>query len=212
MDSQTLDGIVEIANKKRVTILSDEVYGPISFVKTKSILEYDGLHSHVLSNGFSKMFTMTGWRIGWAVAAENLSNSIRKVHDYLTIGAPTPLQEALVTALSFPASYYDQLARMYEQKRDQMLTILDEAEFEYFRPEGAYYILAEAPSEFNDDLDYANYLIKTVGVAALPASALYHDKELGRRKIRFAYCKRDATLEEVGKRLCKLKPRQHSNI
>jgi aminotransferase len=168
------------------------------------------MHNQTVTvSGASKTYSVTGWRVGWAVAEENLSNSIRKIHDYLTIGAPTPLQEALVTALNFPQKYYDQLAKMYEDKRNQMLKLLDEAAVKYYRPEGAYYILAEAPTEFNDGLEYANYLIKNVGVAVLPASALYHDKDLGKRKLRFAYCKKDETLQEVGKRIKKLKPPQY---
>ena len=215
LDTGSMKLIADLCEEYGTVAVVDEIYEHIIYDGKEhvSLASIGNMHNQTVTvSGASKTYSVTGWRIGWAVAAENLSNPIRKIHDYLTIGAPTPLQEALVTALSFPASYYDQLARMYEQKRDQMLTILDEAEFEYFRPEGAYYILAEAPSEFNDDLEYANYLIKTVGVAVLPASALYHDKELGRRKIRFAYCKRDATIEEVGKRMCKLKPCQHSNI
>jgi len=215
LDTGSMKLIADLCEEYGTIAVVDEIYEHIIYDGKEhvSLASIGNMQNQTVTiSGASKTYSVTGWRIGWAVAAENLSNSIRKIHDYLTIGAPTPLQEALVIALGFPASYYDQLARMYEKKRDQMLTLLDEAEFEYCRPEGAYYILAEAPSAFKDDLEYANHMIKTVGIAVLPASALYHDKELGKRKIRFAYCKRDVTIEEVGKRMRKLKPQQHSNI
>ncbi|MGO9643860.1 MAG: pyridoxal phosphate-dependent aminotransferase [Candidatus Bathyarchaeia archaeon] len=212
LDTGSLKLIADLCEEYGTIAVVDEIYEHIIYDGKEhvSLASIGNMRDQTVTvSGASKTYSVTGWRVGWAVAEENLSNSIRKIHDYLTIGAPTPFQEALVTALNFPAKYYDQLAKMYEEKRNQMLKILDEAEIAYYRPEGAYYILAEAPTEFNDGLEYANYLIKNVGVAVLPASALYHDKELGKRKIRFAYCKKDETLQEVGKRIKKLKPHQY---
>ena len=212
LDAGSMKLIADLCEEYGTIAVVDEIYEHIIYDGKEhvSLASIGNMHDQTVTvSGASKTYSVTGWRVGWAVAEENLSNSIRKVHDYLTIGAPTPLQEALVTALNFPTRYYGQLAKMYEEKRNQMLKILDEAEIEYYRPEGAYYILAEAPTEFNDGLEYANYLIKNVGVAVLPASALYHDKELGKRKIRLAYCKKDETLREVGKRIKKLKPHQY---
>ena len=212
LDTRSLKLIADLCEEYGTIAVVDEIYEHIVYDGKEhvSLASIGNMHDRTVTiSGASKTYSVTGWRVGWAVAEENLSNSIRKIHDYLTIGAPTPLQEALVTALNFPAKYYDQLAKMYEEKRNQMLKLLDEAEIEYYRPEGAYYILVEAPTEFNDGLEYANYLIKNVGIAVLPASALYHDKELGKRKIRFAYCKKDETLQEVGKRIRKLKPHQY---
>ncbi len=212
LDAGSLKLIADLCEEYGTIAVVDEIYEHIIYDGKEhvSLASIGNMHDQTVTvSGASKTYSVTGWRVGWAVAEENLSNSIRKIHDYLTIGAPTPFQEALVTALNFPTRYYDQLAKMYEEKRNQMLKILDEAEIEYYRPEGAYYILAEAPTEFNDCLEYANYLIKNVGVAVLPASALYHDKELGKRKIRLAYCKKDETLREVGKRIKNLKPHQY---
>ena len=212
LDTGSLKLIADLCEEYGTIAVVDEIYEHIIYDGKEhvSLASIGNMHDQTVTvSGASKTYSVTGWRVGWSVAEENLSNSIRKIHDYLTIGAPTPFQEALVTALNFPAKYYDHLAKMYEEKRNQMLKILDEAEIAYYRPEGAYYILAEAPTEFNDGLEYANYLIKNVGVAVLPASALYHDKELGKRKIRFAYCKKDETLQEVGKRIKKLKPHQY---
>jgi aminotransferase len=212
LDTVSLKLIADLCEEYGTIAVVDEIYEHIIYDGKEhvSLASIGNMHNQTVTvSGASKTYSVTGWRVGWAVAEENLSNSIRKIHDYLTIGAPTPLQEALVTALNFPQKYYDQLAKMYEAKRNQMLNLLDEAEIKYYRPEGAYYILAEAPTEFNDGLEYANYLIKNVGVAVLPASALYHDKELGKRKLRFAYCKKDETLQEVGKRIKKLKPHQY---
>jgi aminotransferase len=212
LDTVSLKLIADLCEESGTIAVVDEIYEHIIYDGKQhvSLASIGNMRDQTVTvSGASKTYSVTGWRVGWAVAEENLSNSLRKIHDYLTIGAPTPLQEALVTALNFPQKYYDQLAKMYEDKRNQMLKLLDDAEIEYYRPEGAYYILAEAPTEFNDGLEYANHLIKNVGVAVLPASALYHDKELGKRKIRFAYCKKDETLQEVGKRIMKLKPHQH---
>ena len=141
-----------------------------------------------------------------------MTDAIRKVHDYLSICAPHPFQEALVTALNFPRTYYDKLAEMYDKKRRQLLKSLDEAEIEYHRPEGAYYVLANAPEKYKDGQDFAEHLLKDAGVAVLPANALYHNKQLGQRKIRFAFCKKDATLQDVGRRLKKLSAKSKQKV
>jgi aminotransferase len=211
LDTGSMKLIADLCEEHGTIAVVDEIYEHIIYDGKEhvSLASIGNMHDQTVTvSGASKTYSVTGWRVGWAVAEEHLSNPIRKIHDYLTIGAPTPLQEALVTALNFPTKYYDQLAKMYEEKRNRMLKILDDAEIHYYRPEGAYYILTEAPTGFNDGIEYANHLIKNAGVGVLPASALYHDKELGKRKIRFAYCKKDETLQEVGKRLKKLEPDQ----
>jgi aspartate/methionine/tyrosine aminotransferase len=208
IDVESLKLIADLCEEYNTIAVVDEIYEHIIYDGKKhvSLASVGNMHERTVTvSGASKTYSVTGWRVGWSIAEEGLSNSIRKIHDYLTIGAPTPFQEALVTALNLPNSYYDRLVETYEEKRDQMMKILDEAEIEYYRPEGAYYILAEAPVGFKDGLEYATHLIQNVGVAVLPATALYHDKRLGNGKIRFAYCKKDETLREVGKRINKLK-------
>jgi aminotransferase len=158
----------------------------------------------VTISGASKTYSVTGWRVGWAIAESTLSDAIRKVHDYLTIGAPTPLQEAVATALHFPRKYYSEFSRMYDGKRKLMMRFLDEAGLEYHRPEGAYYILVNAPAKFRDGHEFTDFLLRNVGVAVLPADALYHNKQLGKRKIRLAFCKKNKTLIDVGRSLKKL--------
>jgi aminotransferase len=155
----------------------------------------------VTVSGASKSYSVTGWRVGWAIAEETLSNAIRKIHDYLTIGAPTPLQEALVTALQFPRSYYADLASFYDKKREFLTNVLDASSISFHEPEGAYYILADAPPQFQDGQEFADTLLEKARVAILPAVALYHDTALGSRKVRLAFCKKDETLQEVEHRL-----------
>ena len=116
MDPKTLDGIVEIANKKGVTILSDEVYGPISFVKTKSILEYDGNNTHILSNGFSKMFTMTGWRIGYIIANKPLIDNITKLNQITINNVPVFIQEAALKGLEMQKATYKTIKKEYDER------------------------------------------------------------------------------------------------
>jgi aminotransferase len=209
LDSPTLRLISDLCEEFDVIAVVDEIYEHITYEGKKhvSLASVGNMHNRTVTvTGASKTYSVTGWRVGWAIAQEELSNAIRKIHDYLTIGAPTPFQEALVTALNFPSSYYERLAAMYDEKRKRMMQILDDAEIQYYRPEGAYYILADAPQEFEDGEEFTNHLIRNVGVAVLPAIALYNDKLLGKRKVRLAYCKKEETLREVEKRIKKLKP------
>jgi len=199
--------IADLCEERGTIAVVDEIYEHILYdgLNHISLASVDNMHERTVTvNAASKTYSVTGWRVGWATAEATLTDAIRKVHDYLTICAPNPFQEALVTALSFPRTYYDKLAEMYDKKRRHVLKALDEAGIECHRPEGAYYILANAPEGYKDGEDFANHLLKDVGVAVLPADALYHQKELGKRKIRLAFCKNDATLQEVGRRLKKL--------
>ena len=207
LDRAQLKLIADLCEEKGTVAVMDEIYEHILYDGKKhvSMATIGNMREHTVTvSAASKTYSVTGWRVGWAVADEKLSNAIRKVHDYLTICAPTPLQEAVVTALKLPESYYVKLAEMYERKRKQMVRTLDEAGLEYHRPEGAYYVLVNAPPEFKDGQEFTDYLLKKLGIGVLPANALYHDKELGKRKIRIAYCKKDATLHEASRRLKKL--------
>lgn len=207
MDRAQLKLIADLCEEKGTIAIMDEIYEHILYDGKKhvSMATIGNMHDQTVTvSAASKTYCVTGWRVGWAIAEAKLSNAVRKVHDYLTICAPTPLQEALVTALKLPESYYTKLAEMYDRKRKQMIKALDEAGLEYHRPEGAYYILVNAPPEFKDGQEFTDHLLKKLGVAVLPANALYQNKELGKRKIRIAYCKKDTTLHEACRRFKKL--------
>ena len=187
--------------------ITDEIYEHIIYDKPHvSLATIGNMHERTVTvSGASKTYSVTGWRVGWAIAEETLSNAIRKIHDYLTIGAPTPLQEALVTALQFPRSYYADLASFYDKKREFLTNVLDASDISFHEPEGAYYILADAPPQFHDGQEFADTVLEKARVAILPAVALYHDKALGSRKVRLAFCKKDETLQEVEHRLSDFK-------
>jgi aminotransferase len=187
--------------------ITDEIYEHITYDRPHvSLATIGNMHERTVTvSGASKTYSVTGWRVGWAIAEETLSNAIRKIHDYLTIGAPTPLQEALVTALQFPRSYYTDLASFYDKKREFLMNVLQASNIPFHEPEGAYYILADAPAQFHDGQEFATAVLEKTRVAILPAVALYHDKALGSRKVRLAFCKKDETLQEVEHRLSDFK-------
>jgi aspartate/methionine/tyrosine aminotransferase len=162
----------------------------------------------VTINGLSKTFSVTGWRVGWAIAPSDLAGPIRKMHDFLTVGAPAPLQEAGVAALSMPESYYTELASGYARRRTMMCDILERHGFIFKKPEGAYYVMTDiAHFGFESDIEFATYLVKDVGVATVPGSSFFNDKKAGRTKVRFVYSKKDVTLREADKRLARLAAR-----
>jgi aminotransferase len=213
MDKEQLKLIADLCEEEKTIAVTDEIYEHIVYDGKKhvSLASLGNMHERTVTiSGASKTYSVTGWRVGWAIAEAKLTNAVRKVHDYFTICAPTPLQEALVTALNFPSSYYDRLTEAYDRKRRMMMKILDEGGLQYQRPEGAYYILVNVPDQFKDGEEFTDHLLKKVGLAVLPASALCHNKELGRRKVRIAYCKKDTTLQEVRRLIKKLteKPKQ----
>jgi aminotransferase len=200
--------IADLCEEFNCIAITDEIYEHIIYDGKQHVsLATIGNMSErtVTVNGASKTYSVTGWRVGWAVASEALSNALRKIHDYLTIGAPTPFQEALVTALNFKPDFYAKLASMYDEKRKLMMSILKGCNIEFYKPAGAYYIVAEAPTQFKSGQEFAEALLEKARVAALPIVALYHDKKLGQNKVRFAFCKRDDTMREVQRRLNDLK-------
>jgi aminotransferase len=207
LDREQLKLIGDLCEENGTMVIVDEIYEHIVYDGRKhlSLASIGNMHDQTVTvSGASKTYSVTGWRIGWAIADATISDAIRKVHDYLTIGAPTPLQEAVATALRFPKSYYSELSRTYDAKRKLMMRFLEMAGLEYRRPEGAYYILVNAPTKFRNGHEFAHYLLKNVGLGVLPADALYHDKDLGKRKIRLAFCKKNRTLIDAGRRLKKL--------
>ena len=173
------------------------------------IASLDGMADRTVTiNGLSKTFSVTGWRVGWAIAPADLAGPIRKMHDFLTVGAPAPLQEAGVTALAMPESYYTEMAAGYARRRKMMCDILDRHGFRFKQPQGAYYVMTDiAHFGFDNDIEFARYLVTEVGVAVVPGSSFFNDRKAGRTKVRFVYSKKDETLLEADKRLAKLAAR-----
>jgi aspartate/methionine/tyrosine aminotransferase len=191
-----------------VLAITDEIYEHILYDGTQhiSMASLDGMRDRTVTiNGMSKTYSVTGWRVGWAVAAEKITNAIRKVHDFLTVGAPAPLQEAGAAALSMPPAYYEKLAEGYRVRRDHLMPALSAAGFKCFRPRGAYYVMTDVSAfGFKDDVSFAKYLVQDIGVATVPGSSFYHDPRDGAHQIRFAFCKKPETLDEASRRLIKL--------
>jgi aminotransferase len=155
-------------------------------------------------SGVTKTYAVTGWRVAWAVAPATLSNALRTVHDFLTICAPAPLQEAAAFALALPDDYYADVARAYHIRRDKMMAVLEEAGFRALLPEGAYYVMADyaAIQPEMDDVTFSNWLTTEKRVAVVPGSSFYRgNPELGRGTVRFAFPKQLETLEEARQRL-----------
>jgi aminotransferase len=159
-------------------------------------------HRTVTISGLSKTFSCTGWRIGYAVAPFEMTSPIRKVHDFLTVGAPAPLQAAGAIGMAFGPEYYNEMALDYRERRDMMVTALNDAGFKFCAPEGAYYILADF-TEISDlrGVDFAMWLAKEIGVATVPGTSFYHEPRLGENVTRFAFCKKKDTLERAAERL-----------
>jgi aminotransferase len=156
----------------------------------------------VTINGLSKTYSVTGWRVGYVIAPPKLSAGIRKVHDFLTVGAAAPLQEAGAAALKLPESYYAKLARDYQERRDVMVAALHKAGFTCASPLGAYYVMAGIDSLTTaDDVEFAQYMVKDIGVAAVPGSSFFHEPSQGAKYVRFCFCKRLATLRQAAERL-----------
>ena len=204
-----LELIRDLCVEFNVVAITDEIYEHIIYDGTQhiSIAGLDGMAERTVTiNGLSKTYSVTGWRVGWAVAPANITNAIRKVHDFLTVGAPAPLQEAGAAALGLPPSYYQSLAASYCERRNRLMPALTEAGFRCFRPRGAYYVMTDISCFGSEnDLEFVKYLVQKVGVAAVPGSSFYHHPRDGAQQVRFAFCKRAETLDEAGKRLRQIK-------
>ena len=170
------------------------------------ILTLPGMRERsILVNSMSKTYSVTGWRVGWVIAPPDLTDSIRKVHDFLTVGAPAPLQQAGAVAMGLPDSYYESLRSAYQARRDRILGILEPAGFQTFRPSGAYYVISSIRQfGFADDVSFVRHLIEHAGVAAVPGSSFFEDPADGAGFVRFCFCKRDETLDEARMRLQRL--------
>jgi aspartate/methionine/tyrosine aminotransferase len=204
-----LELIRDLCVEFNVLAITDEIYEHILYDGTRhiSLATLDGMAERTVTiNGLSKTYSVTGWRVGWTIAPPEITNAIRKVHDFLTVGAPAPLQEAGAAALTMPAQYYQKLAEGYRQRRDRLLPVLTEAGFTCFRPRGAYYVMTDiSVFGYSDDVSFAKYLVRDIGVACVPGSSFYRDPKDGARQVRFAFCKKDETLDEAARRLKKLR-------
>lgn len=200
-----LELIAALCLKWDALAITDEIYEHILYDGRKHCLmcQLPGMRERTVTiNSISKTYSLTGWRIGFVVAHEKLSDPIRKVHDFLTVGAAAPLQEAAVVGLLLPEEYYRQLALNYQHRRDFLHDALEAAGLESLRPEGAYYIMSDISRlGYADDVEFVRYLNEKVGVAAVPGSSFFADPLRGRRFVRFCFCKREETLKLAAERL-----------
>ncbi|MCP4690343.1 MAG: aminotransferase class I/II-fold pyridoxal phosphate-dependent enzyme, partial [Desulfobacterales bacterium] len=206
---EELTCIAEMAQEYDAFVITDEVYEHIVYephVHTY-IAGLPGMFERTIScSSLSKTYSITGWRIGYIIAAPEVIEGARKVHDFLTVGAAAPLQEAATIAVNFPQGYYDELQADYTRKRDLFLGYLDKAGLTYTRPQGAYYVLVDI-SEFDarDDTDFCHWLIKEIGLAAVPGSSFFHEPI--NHLIRLHFAKKEETLIEAGERLLRIRER-----
>jgi aspartate/methionine/tyrosine aminotransferase len=194
-----LEVIAELCLEHGAIAITDEIYEHLVYRgRHTSIATLPGMAEHTITiSGASKTYSVTGWRIGWLIAPRALTSAIRKVHDFLTVGAAHPLQVAIAEALTLPPSFYVELLGDYQERRDAIVGGLQECGFEVSSPDGAYYVMAGigAFGADEDDVAFARRLIEEVGVATVPASSFYHEPSLGRRHIRFSFPKKLETIE-----------------
>lgn len=197
--------IAELCQKFGAYALTDEIYEYIRFTDAPhiSLATLPGMAERTVTiSGLSKTFSITGWRLGYCIAPAQITNGIRKAHDFLTVGAPHPLQMAGAKALELPASYYDHLSIDYKKRRDLFLPYLRDAGLTVYEPEGAYYVMTDiAGLGWQDDTEFVRTMIRSIGVSAVPGSSFHSPKELGKTMVRFMFAKRDETLHEAGRRL-----------
>jgi aminotransferase len=202
---QELEWIAALCHKHDVVCVTDEIYEHLVYDGEKHIpmATLPGMRERTVTiSGLSKTYAATGWRVGWCLAPPDLTAAIRKVHDFLTVGAPAPLQEAAAVALQFDQGYYASLAKDYAVRRELLIPGLEQAGFRIFRPRGAYYVMTDISSfGESDDVTFARQLVENGGVAAVPGSSFYHDAASGRQRLRFHFARRPETIEEAVRRL-----------
>jgi aminotransferase len=201
--------IAQLCVEHDVLAVTDEIYEHIIYSDTPhiSIATLPGMAERTVTiSGLSKTFSMTGWRLGYCIAPKEITSGIRKVHDFLTVGAPHPLQVAGAAALALPDAYYAQLRDDYRRRREILLGYLHEAGFELHEPEGAYYVMTDVtPFGWKNDVEFVQWLVREIGVAAVPGSSFFSPPELGRTQVRFMFAKKEETLHRAGERLLKIK-------
>ncbi len=206
---EELEYIASLCQEFDTLAITDEIYEHILYDGARHIpmMCLPGMRDRtVLVNSMSKSYSVTGWRVGWVLASPDLTESIRKVHDFLTVGAPAPLQQAGAVALALPDDYYATLACEYQARRDALLAMLERAGFRCTRPGGSYYVMADISAfGFANDVEFVRHLIETVGVAAVPGSSFFSHAEDGATLIRFCFCKKYETLRAAEERLLLLR-------
>ena len=203
-----LEYIAELCREFDTLAITDEIYEHITYDGAVHIpiMSLPGMRERsVLVNSMSKTYSVTGWRVGWVLAPPDLTDSIRKVHDFLTVGAAAPLQQAGVVALRLGSDYYSQLAAEYVTRRDHIVESLQRAGLRPFSPRGAYYVIADiSASHFSKDVDFVRNLVRNIGVAAVPGSSFYSQSGKGSQYVRFCFCKKYETLDRARQQLEKL--------
>lgn len=189
--------------------ITDEIYEHITYDGRTHVpmITIPGLRDRcILINSMSKTFSVTGWRVGWVIASPALTDSIRKVHDFLTVAAASPLQHASAMALSLPDSYFAGLSTEYAERKDRLLPLLEQAGFRCFMPGGAYYVMTDISAfGFKDDVAFSRHMLDHVGVVGVPGSSFYSKPQDGAQRMRFCFCKKLETLDAAGERFAKLK-------
>ena len=206
---EELELIARLCQKWGTIAVTDEIYDHILYDGAVHVpmATIDGMADRTVTiNSVSKTFSVTGWRVGWTIGPADITNAIRKVHDFLTVGAAAPLQAAAAVALGLPVSYYRDLAADYQRRRDRLMKILESAGFVCYEPRGAYYIMTDISAfGFPDDVAFARHLVSDIGVAAVPGSSFYREPASGHSKLRFCFCKKDETLDAAESRLAALR-------
>lgn len=212
---EELELIASLCKEFDALCFTDEIYEHILYPRADrevahiSMAQLEGMRERtVVVNSMSKTYSVTGWRVGYCIAPPDITAAVRKVHDFLTVGAAAPLQRAGAYALRLPPSYYEHLQRDYEKRRDVLLPVLESAGFKVFRPDGAYYVMTDISAfGFRDDVEFTRFLVREIGVACVPGSSFYSRAELGAHQVRFCFCKKDETLDAAAERLQKLRSR-----
>jgi aspartate/methionine/tyrosine aminotransferase len=206
---EELQFIADLCQEFDALAITDEIYEHIVYdgAEHTPIISLPGMRERsILVNSMSKTYSVTGWRVGWVLAPPDLSDSMRKVHDFLTVGAATPLQHAGVTALGMPDEYYRKLAEDYAGKRDHIIESLEAAGLRCSVPRGAYYVMADISGlGFRNDTSFVRHLIEKIGIAAVPGSSFFSHPEDGASWVRFCFCKKYETLEMARKKLLLLR-------
>lgn len=206
---QELQCIADLCQKWDVLCITDEIYEHMVYdgAKHVSMITLDGMRERtILINGMSKTYSVTGWRVGYIISPPSITGSIRKMHDFVTVGAPAPLMDAGATALRLPDQYYVDLARHYQERRDRTIRMLAEAGLNPMLPKGAYYIMCDIGSwGYPNDVEFSKFLVKDVGVACVPGSSFFNDPASGKDIIRFTFCKKDETLSAAEQRLKRIR-------
>jgi aminotransferase len=207
---EELETIAGIAREHDLLVFTDEIYEHLVYEgRHIPMATLPGMRERTVAiNSVSKTYSVTGWRVGWVIAPPTLSVGVRKVHDFLTVGAAAPLQAASAIALGLPGSYYERLLDGYRERRDVLVPALREAGFKVWDPAGAYYVMTDISGITDmDDVTFTRRMILEPGVAAVPGSSFYAHPDLGRTKVRFAFPKQLSTLRAAAERLATLAPR-----